>query len=89
MIWLLALQAAALPDISLHATVEARSLRIEKRGDARLEVHADPDAGSLVRVEAPKANGAKTLRNVHIDVIAEARIGKDPATSATVEVERR
>jgi hypothetical protein len=73
---LLAVQAAVLPDISLHATVKARSLHIEEHGEAKLEVRADPDAGSLVKVEAPKANGAATLRNVTVNIDAEARIGK-------------
>lgn len=79
----LALQAAPVPDIELRATIEARSVRIEKRGEARLEVSASPDAGSLVKVEAPRANGARTLRNVRVEVDAEARIGdksSDPAT---------
>ena len=80
---LLALQAAPPPDIELHATLQARSVTIEKRGEARLEVHASPDAGSLVKVEAPKAEGRTTLRDVRVAVDAEARIGKEVATPAT------
>ena len=79
----IALQAAALPDISLNATISARSVTIEKRGEARLEMTASPDAGSLVKVEAPRANGRKTLRNVRVQVDAEARIGTDLPAPAT------
>ena len=81
--FLLALQAAPLPDIELRATIEARSVRIEKRGDAKLEVTASPDAGSLVKVEAPRADGAKSLRNVRIRIDAEARVGDKMTTPAT------
>lgn len=83
LILLFALQAAPLHDIELRATVEARSVRIEKRGEAKLEVTASPDAGSLVKVEAPRANGAKTLRNVRVQVDAEARIGDKNTVPAT------
>ena len=76
---ILAQAAAAQPDIELHAVVDARSVTIEKKGDARLEVRASPDAGSSVKVEAPKANGARTLRNVRVTIDAEARIGSGVA----------
>lgn len=83
MLFLLALQAATLPDVSLHATLTARTVTIEKHGQATLEVHADPDAGSLVKVEAPRANGAKTMRNLSVAVDAEARIGNGGEKQAT------
>ena len=86
---LLALQAAPLPDIQIGATVEARSMRIEKKGNAKLEVRADPDAGSVVKVEAPRADGVKTLRNVRVAVDAEARIGTPQAPAATTAPEPR
>ncbi len=50
---ILAQAAAAQPDIELHAIVDARSVRIEKKGEARLKVWANRDAGSSVKVEAP------------------------------------
>lgn len=79
MLFLLLFQAAAqpVPDIELNATVRARQVTIEKQGNAELTVSARPDAGSLVEVRAPKANGRKTLNNVQVNVRAEARIG-DP-----------
>ena len=80
MLCLLLLQAAAAqppPDIELRIDVHADRVRIERRGEASLEVRAGPDAGSEVRVEAPAANGRRTLRNVDIRVRAEARIA-DP-----------
>jgi hypothetical protein len=85
MLALLFVAQAALPDIQIGATVEARSLTIEQQGQAKLEVHAKPDAGSLVRVNAPRANGARRLNNVRIEVLGEARIGAastGPETSA-------
>lgn len=77
---LLLLQAASAqpPDIELNANVRARSVTIEKQGGARLTVTTQPDGGNLVDVQAPKANGRKTLSNVEVKVRAEARIA-DPA----------
>jgi len=74
---LLLLQAAA-PDIELHATLRARSVSIQKRGEATLIVRTQPDGGdNLVAVAAPKANGRKTMRNVAVTVRAKAHIA-DP-----------
>ena len=86
---LLAVQAAALPDIQIGATVEARSMRIEKKGEAKLEVRADPDSGSAVKIAAPKADGAKALRNVRVTVDAQARLGTPQPASATAAPEPR
>ena len=83
MLLLFLLQAATTPpDIELKAVVDARSVRIEKKGEASLEAEAAPDAGSGVHVEAPRADGAATLRNVRVTVDAEARIA-DPRASET------
>ena len=75
------LQAAAgpaLPDIELTVRARAKSVEIERKGEASLEVRAEPDAGSRVeaRVE-PKADGRTRLRNVEVDVRAAASIA-DP-----------
>ena len=70
--------AAPPPDIELNADVRARSVTIEKKGDARLTVTTSPDGGgNIVDVRAPEGNGARTLRNVRVSVKAEARIA-DP-----------
>ncbi len=71
------------PDIELNASVRARRVTIEKKGEASLVVRAGPDAGSIVDVRAPKANGRKTLNNVQVDVRAEARIG-DPSQPSQI-----
>lgn len=76
---LLLLQTA--PDLELRATVRARSVEIERAGEASLTVRAEPDAGSLVDVRAPRADGRRTLRDFRADVAAEARIA-DPATES-------
>jgi len=74
---LLLVQAAAQapPDIELNVDASVRRVRIERRGEASLDVRGGE--GSVVRVEAPEANGRRTLRNVNIRVRAEARIA-DP-----------
>jgi hypothetical protein len=72
------LQAAAqAPDIELKANVRARSLTIEKKGDARLTLTTNPDGGNIVAVQAPKADGRKTIRDVNVALDAKARIA-DP-----------
>jgi hypothetical protein len=77
---LLALQAATPtappPDIELNIHATARSVRIERKGETRIAVRAGPDAGSRAETRVtPPTNGAKTLKNVTVDVHAEARIG--------------
>jgi hypothetical protein len=81
MLLLLLLQATQAPDIQLNANIRARSVTIEKQGDAKLTVTTSPDGGNVVDVQAPKANGRKQLRNVEVNVRAEARIG-DPQQPA-------
>ena len=80
MLLLILAQAAAAqaPDIELNANVRIRSLTIEKQGDARLTITTELDGGNVVDVQAPKANGRKTLQNVEVKVRGEARIA-DPA----------
>lgn len=70
------LQAAApLPDIEFRATVRARSLTIEKHGEARLTLSAD--GRNVVDVQAPRADGRKRIANPVVTVNVEARIA-DP-----------
>jgi hypothetical protein len=80
MLTLLALlqAASAQPDIELNIRARARSVEIERKGEAKLEVRAEPDAGSRVeaRVE-PKAEGRTSLRNVEVNIRAAASIA-DP-----------
>ena len=89
MIFLIAMQSEPLPDIALHATVEARSVTIEQRGKAEVAVTATPDGGSRVKIAAPTANGAKTLRNVRITVDAEAKIDPVATPAATGSADQR
>ena len=76
LLFLIQAGAAQAPDIELVAHARARSITIEKQGNARLTVRAEPNGGNVVDVRAPKANGRKTLRNVEVDVHAEARIAE-------------
>lgn len=66
------------PDIALDIRVSARSVRIQRDGEASLVVRAGPD--SVVAVEAPDAEGRRRLRNVEVRINAEARIA-DPAAA--------
>jgi hypothetical protein len=85
---LFALQAAAMPDIELRATVRARSLTIEKAGTAKVDVTAGGE--NLVSIEGPKANGRKRIANpvynVHIEArLADGRAAPRPETPPTDE----
>lgn len=73
--------AATQPDLEIGARIRARRVTIERQGEARLTVSSSPDGGNLVDVRAPDADGQRTLRNVVVDVKAEARIG-DPLAPA-------
>ena len=77
---LLVLQTAPDIEVNVHATI--REVRIRQRGEAVLEVHASPDAGSRVEAARPAANAREVnARNVNVNVHGEARIA-DPATNS-------
>ena len=76
MILLILLQAAATqaPDIELNVNLRARSVTIEQKGEARLEVRGEGPGNRVdVKVE-PKAEGRTELRDVTVDIHAEASI---------------
>jgi uncharacterized protein (DUF58 family) len=88
---LLLLQAAAqsLPDIELNVQARARSVEIERRGEAKLQVTAEPDAGSRVEVRVePLPEGRTSLLNVEVNVRAEARLGEGVKVDMAAETER-
>ena len=91
---LLLLQAAAanpqaLPDIELNVRARARSVEIENKGEAKLDVRAEPDAGSQVEVRVePLPEGRTSLRNVEVNIRAEARLGEGVEVDASAETER-
>jgi hypothetical protein len=68
---------AALPDIELNIRAQAREVRIVQEGQASLEVHASSDGGNVVHVDAPVAAGRTRMRDVGVEIRAEARIA-DP-----------
>ena len=80
-------QAQGAPDIELNIGLTARRVTIERRGEASLEVHAAPDGGTVVNVEAPEADGRRTLRDVNVGVRAEARIADPRSPSAEIAAE--
>ncbi|HYG29619.1 MAG TPA: hypothetical protein VD887_05320 [Allosphingosinicella sp.] len=84
----LLLQATAAqtaPDIQLRIDVHADRVRIERRGEASLEVSGGE--GSAVRIEAPDAEGRRTLRNVDVRIEAEARLADPRAAPAAQNAE--
>jgi hypothetical protein len=83
---LLALAQSAAPpaDIEFNAAVRARSLTIEKRGQASLTVKTDPEGENVIDVQAPRANGRKRIANPVVTVRVEARIA-DPGQNAARE----
>lgn len=85
---LLVQAAAAAPDIEIGANVRARSLTIQKKGEARLTLHTQPEGDNVIDVRAPKANGRRTIRNVEVNVRAEARIADPLAPRVEVETSR-
>jgi len=74
MILLILLQTAAAqaPDIELNLSLRAKSVKIERKGEARLEVQGEGPGNRVdVRVDA---QGRTELRNVTVDVHAEASV---------------
>jgi hypothetical protein len=80
MLLLQATTPAPAPDIELSVHIRAKRVTIEQQGEAKLSVHAEPDAGAS-RVETdvqPKAQGRRELSNVTVDLHAQASL-TDPA----------
>jgi len=87
MLTLLLLQAAATqaPDIELNLNLRAKSVAIERKGEARLEVRGEGPGNRVdVRVE-PKAEGRTELRDVTVDVHAEASVEEGVEIDARAE----
>lgn len=86
MISLLLLQAAAqAPDIELNLSARARSVTIERKGEAKLEVRGQGPGNRVeVKVE-PKAEGRTELRDVAVDVHAEASVEEGVEIDAQAE----
>ena len=59
-------------------------MTIQKQGDASLTLRTEPDGGNVVKVEAPKANGRKTIKNVEVDIHAQAHIA-DPQQNGSAQ----
>lgn len=81
MLLMLLLQATTSPDIQLQAKVQAKSVKVEQKGTVSAKVHADPDGGSAVAVDAPR--GSSTYRNVNISIDAKAVLAPDGGTAAS------
>ena len=87
MLLLIFLQAAAAqaPDIELNLHARIKSVKIERKGEARLEVRGEGPGNRVdVKVE-PKAEGRTELRNVTVDVHAEASIQQGVKIDADAE----
>ncbi|HEX2763132.1 MAG TPA: hypothetical protein VHM92_04705 [Allosphingosinicella sp.] len=89
MLLLLLMQAAeppaARPDIELGIQIRARSVKIEQKGEALLTVRGDA-AGNRVDVDVqPRAQGKTELRNVRIEVHAQASFEQGAKIAAEAE----
>jgi hypothetical protein len=86
MLLLILLQTAStqLPDIQLDANIRAKSVTIEKQGNARLKVTTSPEGDNMVDIRAPRGNGRKSLRNVEVNIRAEAKIADPLAAPANI-----
>jgi hypothetical protein len=87
MIFLLLLQAAATttPDVELNVHARIKSLKIEQKGEARLEVQGEGPGNRVdVKVE-PKAQGRTELRDVTVDVHAQASVQEGAKIDAQAE----
>ena len=87
MILLILLQAAAAapPDIELNLSARARSVTIEQKGEAKLEVRGEGPGNRVdVKIE-PKAEGRTELRDVTVDIHAEASIEQGVKIDAQAE----
>ena len=87
MLLLLLIQAAAAqaPDIELNVHARIKSLKIERKGEARLEVQGEGPGNRVdVKIE-PKAEGRTQLRNVTVDVHAEASVQEAAKIDAQAE----
>jgi hypothetical protein len=80
---------AGSPTIQLHARVRADRIKVEREGEAKLTVHADPILAKAINVDRsrPVPNGG-TVRNV--EIVLDAQVTVDPnggplTASATAE----
>jgi hypothetical protein len=82
------LQATAqpAPDIELNIHARAKSVEIRRKGEAKLEVTGAEGSRVEARVE-PKAEGRSRLRNVTIDVHAEASVKEGAQIDAKAETD--
>jgi hypothetical protein len=78
------LQAAGPPDIELNIRAKARSVVIEQRGEAKIEVSGDAGSRADVRVE-PRPSGQRTLRDVTVNIHARASVGEPSKIESKAE----
>ena len=80
-------QAAATqaPDIELNVNLRARSMTIERAGEAKLKVRGEGPGNRVdVRVE-PKAEGRTELRDVTVDLRVQASVEEGVKIDAEAE----
>jgi hypothetical protein len=86
MILLILLQAAAqAPDIELNVKARARSVTIEQKGEAKLEVRGEGPGNRVEISVEPRAQGRTELRDVTVDVHAEASVREGVKIDAQAE----
>ena len=77
--------AAQAPDIELDVHARIKSVKIERKGEARLEVRGEGPGNRVeVRVE-PRGEGRTELRNVTVDIHAQASVQDGAKIDARAE----
>lgn len=77
---LLAIQAAVAPpaDVSLRATVSARSVKVDRKGQATVSATATPDAGSVASAKRTSSNRYELQLDARIGDTNEIISGTQP-----------
>lgn len=84
-LFLLQAAAAQAPDIQLDFRARIDSVTVEQKGEARLEVRGEGPGNRVeVKVE-PKAQGRTQLRDVTVDLHAEASVEEGVKIDAEAE----
>ena len=84
---LLAQTAAAqpAPDVEVNVRATVREVRVTRRGEASLRVHASPDAGSRAGAGTPPVEARQRRQGRSVNIHAEARIADPRTNSPTLE----
>lgn len=75
---------APLPDIEIHAQVQAREVRVEQEGRAAASVFVEPEGAKRIEVELNQPRGQSSYRNLELTLDIEATL-TDPAAGEPID----